>query len=270
MRKKTDIFKLLQLKKEKKKITMLTAYNFWMANLLQECEVDLILVGDSVGMVELGYEDTLKVTLDEMLHHTKAVCRGAPNTFVIADMPFLTYKVNVKDAVYNAGRLIKEGGASAVKLEGGREVSETVKALIQSDIPVMGHIGLTPQSILRLGGYKVQGTKKEEGLRLKEDAFILAEAGVFGLVLECIPWNLAKEITEEIPIPTIGIGAGPFCDGQVLVTEDLLGLYVKRKPKFVKRFASLNKDIKEAISTYIKEVRSGTFPSMEESYEAYN
>jgi len=209
------------MKKDGEKITMLTAYDYTMAKILDEAGIDILLVGDSLGMVMLGYENTLPVTLDEMLHHARAVGRGTENALLVADMPFLSYEIEAKEAVRNAGRLIKEAGAQAVKVEGGAEIAETIKALVAAKIPVMGHIGLTPQAIHQMGGYKVQGRNSEAAQKLLNDAKVLSKAGIFALVLECIPYQLAKEITGSVEVPTIGIGAGPHCDGQVLVIHDI-------------------------------------------------
>ena len=259
--------RLKEMKKKGEKITMLTAYDYTMARILDEAGIDILLVGDSLGMVMLGYENTLPVTLDEMLHHTKAVARGTKNSLVVADMPFMSYEIEAQEAVDNAGVLIKEGAAQAVKVEGGAEIAQTIKAMIKAKIPVMGHIGLTPQAIHQMGGYKIQGRDSEGARRLIDEARLLEEAGIFVLVLECIPYQLAKEITESIEIPTIGIGAGPHCDGQVLVIHDLLGLYEELKPKFVKKYRELGKEIKGAVGEFIEEVREGRFPTLDQSYE---
>lgn len=244
-----------------KKISCLTCYDFQMAKILDKVGIDLILVGDSLGMVVLGYENTLPVSLDEILHHLKAVKRGIKNALLIADMPFLSYKVSIKDAVYNAGRLIKEGGAQGVKLEGGREIIQTIKALIDADIPVMGHIGLRPQAIHKIGGYKVQ---RDEALI--NEAIELEKAGIFSIVLECLPESLSKKITESLKIPTIGCGSGIHCDGQILVINDMLGLS-ERSPKFVRRYLNLKDEIQGAIKTFIKDVLGEDFPSKMETYE---
>lgn len=259
--------KLARMKKDGEKITMLTAYDYTMAKILDEAGIDILLVGDSLGMVMLGYENTLPVTLDEMLHHARAVGRGTENALLVADMPFLSYEIEAKEAVRNAGRLIKEAGAQAVKVEGGAEIAETIKALVAAKIPVMGHIGLTPQAIHQMGGYKVQGRNSEAAQKLLNDAKVLSKAGIFALVLECIPYQLAKEITGSVEVPTIGIGAGPHCDGQVLVIHDILGLYEEIRPKFVKRYRELGSQIKGAVTEFINEVREGEFPTLKESYE---
>jgi 3-methyl-2-oxobutanoate hydroxymethyltransferase len=259
---------LLQMKNAGQKITMLTAYDYSMANILDAAKVDVILVGDSLGMVMLGYKNTIPVTMDEMVHHTKAVVRACSHSLVVADMPFLSYKIDISGAVHNAGRLIKEGGAIGVKVEGGTEIVDIVSAIIKADIPVMGHIGLTPQAVNQMGGYKVQGKDSKTAQKLFYDAQCLADTGVFGLVIECIPYKLAEEITHTLPnTPTIGIGAGPFCDGQVLVSHDLLGIYNKKIPRFVRKYADLTSVITAAVEKFSKDVRKQNFPSLEESYE---
>lgn len=250
-------------KKEGRKISMLTAYDYPTAKLLDEAGIDCLLVGDSLGMVVLGYADTLQVTVDDIIHHSKAVSRGAKQALVVADMPFLSYHISVEESIRNAGRLIQEGGANAVKLEGGSNVIDKVKAIVAAQIPVMGHLGLTPQSINMFGGYKVQGKSLEQVKRLIEDAEALQQAGVFAIVLECIPEKLAKLISEKLEIPTIGIGAGKYCDGQVLVTHDMLGLYSDFKPKFVKQYAQLNSSISSACRQYISEIQLQQFPQAE-------
>lgn len=252
---------LQDMKKKGEKIVALTAYDASMAKLLNECGVDVVLVGDSVGNVKLGYENTIPVKLDEMLHHVKAVKRGNKNSLLVADMPYLTYQLSANDAKANAGRLIKEGGAEAVKLEGGIEVAQTIKALVDIQIPVMGHLGLTPQSINRMGGYRMQGKTESSREKMVTDAKVLEGAGVFAIVLECIPADLAEEITRKVSVPTIGIGAGLQCDGQILVVDDLLGLTEDPIPKFVKRYASLRKDALKAVQKYQEEVRAKKYPS---------
>lgn len=254
-------------KEEKKKLTMLTAYDYSFAKLMDESGIDSILVGDSLGMVCLGYEDTLSVTMEDMIHHTAAVARGAKNALVIADMPFMSYQTSVYDAVVNAGRLIKEGRAQAVKLEGGFEVTEQIKAIVAASIPVVGHIGLTPQSINALGGFKVQGKSEEAAQKLLDEARAVEEAGAFAVVLECVPEKLAAKVSEAISIPTIGIGAGAGCDGQVLVYQDMLGLFSDFTPKFVKKFADAGEIVREAFAGYIKEVQAGTFPGKEHVFK---
>jgi 3-methyl-2-oxobutanoate hydroxymethyltransferase len=259
-----------QIKKMKQKgerIPMLTAYDYSTAKLIDEAGVPLILVGDSLGMVILGYESTILVTMEEMLHHTKAVSRGVKNALVIGDMPFMTYHINVSDALRNAARFIQEGGAQAVKLEGGQSVAETVRRVVECGIPVMGHIGLTPQSIYQLGGFKVQGKTSEAAKRLLNDACVLEEAGTFAIVLESIPAPLSKLITDRVSIPTIGIGAGVGCDGQVQVVNDLLGLFTEFVPKHAKQYARLADIIQKAIDDYVTEVQAGSFPTEKHSYK---
>lgn len=254
-------------KKNGEKLTMLTAYDYTTAKLLDESGVDSILVGDSLGMVVLGYDDTLSVTMEDMIHHSAAVARGAKNALVITDMPFMSYQTSVYDAVVNAGRLVKEGGAQAVKLEGGIEFCEHIKAIVKASIPVCAHIGLTPQSINAFGGFKVQGKGKQEAQRLLDEARAVEEAGAFAVVLECVPAKLAKKISESISIPTIGIGAGAGCDGQVLVYQDMLAMYSDFKPKFVKQYAQIGSVMKDAFRQYIDEVKSGAFPSEEHTFK---
>jgi 3-methyl-2-oxobutanoate hydroxymethyltransferase len=254
------------MKQKREKIPMLTAYDYVTARMVDEAGVPLILVGDSLGMVMLGYESTIPVTMDEMLHHTRAVVRGAKSALIVGDMPFMTYHISVSDALYNAGRFIQEGGAQAIKLEGGEVVAEKVRRLVDCGIPVMGHIGLTPQSIYQLGGYKVQGKTPEAARKLLQDARILEEAGAFSIVLECVPAPLAQLITERAGIPTIGIGAGAGCDGQVQVIGDMLGLFTDFVPKHAKQYAKLAEEIKNAVTDYIAEVKSGSFPTMKQSY----
>ncbi|MEW6183176.1 MAG: 3-methyl-2-oxobutanoate hydroxymethyltransferase [Bacillota bacterium] len=257
---------LRRWKDEKRPITMLTAYDFPTARLVDESGIDTILVGDSLGNVILGYDSTLPVTMEEMLHHTKAVARGAFRAMVIGDMPFMSYQVSVEEAVYNAGRFLKEAGAQAVKLEGGQDWADTVKAIAVSGIPVVGHIGLTPQYVHQLGGYRVQGRQAQAARRLVQDAVSLAEAGACAIVLECVPSEVARRITERVPVPTIGIGAGSDCDGQVLVSHDLLGLYGGFSPKFAKRYANLVDEIKRALEAYREEVLKKEFPCPEHSF----
>lgn len=254
-------------KKNGEKLTMLTAYDYTTAKLLDESGVDSILVGDSLGMVVLGYDDTLSVTMEDMIHHSAAVARGAKNALVITDMPFMSYQTSVYDAVVNAGRLVKEGKAQAVKLEGGIEFCEHIKAIVKASIPVCAHIGLTPQSVNAFGGFKVQGKGKQEAQRLLDEARAVEEAGAFAVVLECVPAKLAKKISESISIPTIGIGAGADCDGQVLVYQDMLAMYSDFKPKFVKQYAQIGSVMKEAFRQYIDEVKSGAFPSKEHTFK---
>jgi 3-methyl-2-oxobutanoate hydroxymethyltransferase len=255
-----------EMKAKGEKITMLTAYDYPTAALLDEAGIDIILVGDSLGMAVLGYDNTLPVTMDDMIHHTKAVARATKRAMVIGDMPFMSYQASVDQAVANAGRFLQEAWAHGVKLEGGREVAEAIHRIATAGIPVMGHLGLTPQSVHQFGGYKVQGKEKSAAERIQEDAKILEDAGAFSLVLECVPSGLAKQITGALKIPTIGIGAGKDCDGQVLVVHDILGLFDKFIPKFVKKYANLGPQITEAVKKYIEEVRSSDFPGPEHSY----
>jgi 3-methyl-2-oxobutanoate hydroxymethyltransferase len=233
---------------------------------VDEAGVDIILVGDSLGMVILGYDSTLPVTMDEMIHHTKAVSRAVKRAMVVGDMPFMSYQVSAEDALYNAARFLQEAGAQGVKLEGGREVAEITRRITSAGIPVMAHLGLTPQSVHQFGGYKVQGKEDASAKRIMEDAKILEEAGAFSLVLECVPATLAKDVSESLTIPTIGIGAGVHCDGQVLVLHDMLGMFEKFIPKFVKTYVKLNVQMKESIQQYIDEVKRGVFPEKKHSF----
>ena len=267
-KKKMTPLSLVRMKKDGEKIAMLTAYDFPTAEVLDEAGVDAILVGDTLGMVVLGYETTLPVTVDDVIRHAAAVVRANPRALVIGDLPFLSYTVSVSEAVHNAGRLVKEAGVSAVKLEGGRAMLSVVRALHRASIPVMGHLGLTPQSILRFGGYKVQAKNSEAADRLVEAAKALEAAGCFAIVLEAIPGVVAKIVTGTLTIPTIGIGAGPHCDGQVLVTHDMLGIYDEFKPKFVKRYAMLREQMKQAFLDYVREVKGGDFPGPDHTYDA--
>ena len=255
-------------KKSGKKITALTAYDYSFAKLLDSTDIDIILVGDSLGMVSLGYENTLAVTMENMIHHTRAVKKGAQRALVVGDMPFMSYQVSVEQAITNAGRLIQEGKASAVKLEGGTRISDRVHGIVRAGIPVMGHIGLTPQSVHQFGGYKVQGKNYLDSRQIRQDARDLQNSGIFSLVLEGIPCELAEEITADLKIPTIGIGAGPKCDGQILVLHDLLGLSQDFVPKFVKQYAQLADILKNAVTEYIQEVENETFPGREETYNS--
>jgi len=263
---KITIQDFLKRKQEKRKITMLTAYDFPFAQIVDEAGIDAILVGDSLGMVVQGIENTLPVTMDEMIYHTKMVTRASMNAMVIGDMPYMSYQASIEDAIRNGGRFLKEAGAHAVKLEGGREVAEKVSAMTKSEIPVMAHIGLTPQAVHRMGGYKVQGKTEKAAKRLIEDAKILEDAGAFSLILEAIPSSLARLITDSLSIPTIGIGAGPACDGQVLVIHDVLGLFERFTPKFVKRYANMKEDALKAVKQYKDEVEKGVFPGKEHSF----
>jgi 3-methyl-2-oxobutanoate hydroxymethyltransferase len=268
MQKRRTVAGILAMKKKGEKITMLTAYDAAMASMLVSADVDVLLVGDSLGMVVLGYDSTVPVTMDEMIHHASAVRRGAPAAFVVGDMPFGSYQSGKRDAILNGGRFLKEAGCDAVKLEGGLEVCETVTAMVQAGISVIGHIGLTPQTATQLGGYKVQGRDVESARKMVEEARALEKAGAFAIVLECIPDGLGQIISEEIAIPTIGIGAGVHCDGQVLVTHDLLGMFDKFIPSFVKSYCSLAPAIKEAVAEYNKEVRSSSYPDKEHSFSS--
>lgn len=256
-----------QMKTKGEHIPMLTAYDYATGRLVDEAGAPLILVGDSLGMVALGYESTIPVTMDEMIHHTKAVVRGAKQALVIGDMPFMSYHVKTTEALRNAARFIQEGGAQAVKLEGGQIVADTVKRIVDCGIPVMGHIGLTPQSVHQLGGFKAQGKTPEAALHLIQDAMALQTAGAFAIVLECVPYALAKIVTQKLKVPTIGIGAGPHCDGQVQVLSDLLGLYAEFVPRHAKQYVKLNEIINKALTQYIKEVKDGSFPTTEHSYK---
>jgi 3-methyl-2-oxobutanoate hydroxymethyltransferase len=261
------INQIKEMKQNGEKITMLTAYDYATAKLVDEAEIPLILVGDSLGMVVLGYESTIPVTMEEMLHHTKAVVRGTQKAMVIGDMPFMSYHISVEDALYNAARFIQEGGAQAVKLEGGLTVAEKVKRIVECGIPVMGHIGLTPQSIHQFGGFKLQGKTPEAAARLLEDARALEAAGAFAVVLETVPAPLAKLITQKISIPTIGIGAGPDCDGQVQVINDILGSFTDFVPRHAKQYAKLTDIISKAVSSYRDEVKAGKFPTEKHSHQ---
>lgn len=269
---KVRITHLARMKAERRPITMLTAYDFPFARIFDLAGIDALLVGDSVGMVVQGAESTLPVTVDDILYHTRMVARGRHRALLIADMPFLSYQVSIEQAVSNAGRLIKEGGAEAVKLEGGLPIADTVRRLVEVEIPVMGHIGLTPQSIHRMGGHRVQGrrTGHKPGCRerLLEDAAALEAAGAFAIVVEGVPAELAREITESVGIPTIGIGAGPACDGQVLVMHDMLGLTESFRPRFAKPYANLWHEASAAVEAYVREVRERAFPGPEHCYGA--
>lgn len=264
---KNTVSTIREQKKNGDKITMLTAYDYSTAKLIDEAGINSILIGDSLGNVILGYEDTLSVTMEDMLHHTRAVSRGAKNALIVADMPFMSYQTSVYDAVVNAGRLIKEGRAQAVKLEGGATVCKQIRAIVDASIPVVAHLGLTPQSINAFGGFKVQGKTEEAARRLISDAKAIEEAGAFAVVLEGIPAKLAEIITNTISIPTIGIGAGKGCDGQVLVYQDMLGMFSDFTPKFVKRYANVGEIMTGAFKEYIEEVKSGAFPKEEHSYK---
>ena len=253
-------------KKRGEKIVMFTVYDYPGARLVDEAGVDIAFIGDTLGMVVLGYDTTIPVTMEEILHHTKAVARGTRHAHVLADMPFMSYQVSTEDALRNAGRLLKEGGAQSVKLEGGIQVAETVRRIVDAGIPVMGHLGLTPQSINQLGGYKIQGKTPKAAVRLINDAVALEQAGAYAVVLECVPVHLAKAITERVSIPTIGIGAGADCDGQVQVFHDLLGLYQEFLPKHARRYANIGDTISDAVRAYAEDVRAGRFPTDAESF----
>jgi len=264
---KITIPDILGKKREGKKITMLTAYDYPTALLVDRAGIDMILVGDSLGMVVLGYETTVPVTMDEMIHHTKAVSRGAGRALIVGDMPFMSYNTSERDAIVNAGRFIKEAGADAVKLEGGTPMRTVVEAIVRAGIPVMGHIGLTPQTIAQLGGFKVQGKTAEAARRIIEDARVLEEAGVFSVVLEAIPAEIAGQITRAVTVPTIGIGAGIECDGQVLVYQDMIGLFDRFVPRFVKQYARVGEIMLDSFKRFKEEVEGGTFPGEEHSFK---
>jgi len=266
-RKKVTTLALSQKKAKGETITMLTAYDYPTAQIMDQAGLDVILVGDSLGMVVLGYENTLSVTMDEMIHHCRAVARGARMALLVGDMPFLSYQVSSETAIRNAGRFLQEGGMDAVKLEGGRERLEAVRAIIGVGIPVMGHLGLTPQSVHQLGGYRPQARDATSAKRLLEDALLLEEAGCFSLVLESVPKHLAELVSKRLHIPTLGIGAGIGCDGQVLVTHDLLGLFDRFTPKFVKKYANLHGEMLRAFGEFMAEVKAGSFPGEEHSVE---
>ena len=260
------ITELKVMKQRREKIPMLTAYDYPTARLVEQAGVPIILVGDSLGMVVLGYDSTVPVTMEDMIHHAKAVVRGTERAIVVADMPFMTYQVSTEEALRNAGRLIKETGATAVKLEGGQEVAETVRRLTAAGIPVMGHLGLTPQSVNQLGGYRLQGKTPAAAVKLLHDAKALEDAGAFAVVLETIPARVAECVTARLAIPTIGIGAGPFCDGQVQVIHDFLGIFQDFVPRHAKQYAQVGATIREAVSAYVADVRDGSFPTAKESF----
>ena len=264
---KNTTVSMLEKKAKNEKITMLTSYDYSTAKLMDSCGVDALLVGDSLGMVMLGYDSTLPVTMEDMIHHSKAVARGCETAMVVADMPFMSYQISVADAVANAGRLIKETGVGAVKLEGGADVCPQIEAITTASVPVMGHLGLTPQSINTLGGYKVQGKDKEKARKLVDDALAIERAGAFAVVLECVPSGLASLITSLLSIPTIGIGAGAGCDGQVLVYQDMLSLYPGNRPKFVKQYADAGSVMKAAFLSYMEETAKGVFPGAEHGFK---
>ncbi|MBU2590500.1 MAG: 3-methyl-2-oxobutanoate hydroxymethyltransferase [Nitrospinae bacterium] len=264
---KITILDITGKKKGENRITALSLHDYSWARIVDKTDVDIVLVGDSVGTTLLGYETTLPVTMEDMVRHTSAVKRGISKAMLVADMPFMSYQISIESAIENAGRLLKEGGAEAVKLEGGEEMYDTIEALDEMGIPVMGHVGLTPQSVHKFGGYRVQGKKRLEAKDIIESAIAVEEAGAFAIVLEGIPMEVGKEITNRLSIPTIGIGAGPDCDGQILVIQDLLGLGGDFKPKFVKQYADLESIALEAIESYIDEVKKGVFPTEETSYK---
>ncbi|MDD3394190.1 MAG: 3-methyl-2-oxobutanoate hydroxymethyltransferase [Clostridia bacterium] len=264
---KNTVLTFKEAKAQGKKITMLTAYDYSMAKIIDESGIHGILIGDSLGMVIKGEDDTLSVTVDEIIYHTKAVKKGAKNALIVSDMPFLSYHISVEDAIYHAGRMVKEGGAHAVKLEGGANVLPQVRAIVAAQIPVMGHLGLTPQSVNAFGGFKVQGKSEETAKQLIADAVALEEAGAFSIVLEGIPAKVAALITKAVSIPTIGIGAGKECDGQILVYQDMLGMFDNFVPKFVKQYANVGKIMKEAIGMYIEEVEKGDFPEEKHTFK---
>ncbi|MDR2631460.1 MAG: 3-methyl-2-oxobutanoate hydroxymethyltransferase [Spirochaetaceae bacterium] len=268
MKKKMTVLDFKKFKEEGRKFTYVTAYDYTTASIVNDSETEVILVGDSLGMVMLGYGSTTGVTLDDMIHHTRPVVKGAPDTFVVGDMPFGSYNVSVEDAIRSANRIIKEAGPDCVKLEGGVEFADTVAAITRAGVPVMGHIGLTPQTTSQLGGFKVQGGTPAGAAKLIADAKALEEAGAFSVVLECVPSVVAKAITQALTIPVLGIGAGPYVDCQVLVLQDMLGMFGDFKPKFVKRYAQLRRDMVEALNTFHRESLDGSFPSPEYSFNA--
>lgn len=267
-RPKITVQTVVDMKRRGERIAMLTAYDFATAVLEDRAGVDVMLVGDSVGMAVLGYENTIPVTVDEIVHHLRAVARAKPRALLVGDLPFMSYQAGVADAIRSAGRLVKEGGAEAVKLEGGKRMEAVIRAIVDAAIPVMGHVGLTPQSLHQLGGYRVQGKEPRDADRLVEEAKLLESYGCFAVVVEGTPWQVAKRITETIAIPTIGIGAGPHCDGQVLVVNDLLGMNDEFAPRFVKRYAEVGKQMAGAFEAYIKEVKEGRFPDLDHSYSS--
>ena len=264
---KNTVITIQEAKQRGEKITMLTAYDYSMAKLIDEAGINMILVGDSLGMVMLGYEDTLSVTMEDMIHHTAAVARGVKDALVVADMPFMSYQTSVYDSVVNAGRLMKEGRAKAIKLEGGKEVTEHISAITKASIPVVAHLGLTPQSLNAFGGFKVQGKSEEAAKKILEDALAVEEAGAVAVVLECVPAKLAELITSKVKIPTIDIGAGAACDGQVLVYQDMLAMFGDFKPKFVKHFGAIGEQMKKAFVQYSDEVKNGVFPAQEHTFK---
>lgn len=266
MNKKFTVKSFQKAKDDKQPISMLTAYDYSMAKILDSAGADALLVGDSLGMVVQGHDSTISVTMEDMIYHAKAVTRAAKRALVIVDMPFMSYHVSVEEAVHNAGRLMKEGGAHAIKLEGGVEFAETIRQIVRAQIPVMGHIGMTPQSVHMFGGFKVQGKSLTQAQQIIDDAKALEEAGVFAITLECVPEELSKIISETVNVPTIGIGAGKHCDGQVLVSNDMLGMYSDFVPKFVKQYAHLSTDIEDAVKSYIKELADNSFPEKKHTF----
>ncbi len=264
---KTTTITIREMKDRGERISMVSTYDYTTARMVDESGVDAVLVGDSLANVALGYKNTLSVTMDEMIHHTKAVARGTKRSLVVGDMPFMSYQASADDAIRNAGRFLKEGHAEAVKVEGGQKIIRKIEAIIDSGIPVMGHLGLTPQWVYQFGGFRVRGKTESTARAIFEDAKRLERAGVFSLVLECIPWQLAKLITEKLEVPIIGCGAGPYCDGQVMVLNDLLGLTGPKVPKFVKRYAELDKDVMKALDNYNRDVKAGKYPTLAQSYE---
>ncbi|MDD4586939.1 MAG: 3-methyl-2-oxobutanoate hydroxymethyltransferase [Heliobacteriaceae bacterium] len=266
MKKKIVIPQLKAMKAQGRKFSMVTAYDYLLASLVDQSDVEMILVGDSLGMVMLGYDGTVPVTMEDMIHHCRPVAKGAPNTFIVGDMPFGSYNISRKDAIHNANRLMKEGYVDAVKLEGGKTVAPIVAAVVEAGIPVVAHIGLTPQTASQLGGFKVQGKTDEAAQQLVEDALALEAAGAFAIVIECVPVAAGRAITAAVSVPTIGIGAGWDCDGQVLVFHDMVGMFDRFVPKFVKQYANIGPTIKEALNTYAREVADGTFPGPEHSF----
>lgn len=264
MRRTIDYFQ--KMRDQNKKIAMLTAYDYTSATIVEKSGIEIILVGDSLGQVVLGYDSTIPVTMDDMIRHIQMVVRGTQNTHIVGDLPFLSYQVSIDEALRNAGRLLKEGGCQSVKLEGGASCQETVSAIVKSGIPVMGHIGLTPQSVNQLGGYKVRGKTEDEAHKLIADAIALEEAGAYSIVLELIPSRLASQITSRVNVPTIGIGAGPNCSGQVQVFHDILGLFPDFAPKHARRYSELGAEAQTSVSKYVSDVKSGDFPSMSESF----
>ena len=268
MKKKMTIADFKKYKEEGRKFAYVTAYDYTTASIINDSECEVILVGDSLGMIMLGYNVTTPVTMDDMVHHIRPVVKGAPNTFIVGDMPFGSYNVSIEQAIMNVNRMIKETGCDCIKLEGGIEMADTIAAIVKSGTPVMGHIGLTPQTATSLGGYKVQGGTPESAAKLIEDAKTIEKAGVFSIVLECVPKGMAKALSEAVSVPVLGIGAGVYVDCQVLVTQDLLGMYGDFKPKFVKQFANIRKAMVEGLNEFHKETLEGTFPTNEFSFNA--